>query len=82
MNSDYIPAETFCCVCGCLIKDQQIADNIQGTIVHRNNPNIVSIDPFDGYLCVEHSAAIAHNIAGGLPAARRKQRELQKQDRL
>lgn len=80
-RSDYIPSETFCFVCGFLIKERQIGDNIQGTITHGHVPNQTTIEPFDGHMCHECSTRVKANIEGGIETARRKSRELQKNDR-
>lgn len=76
MRSDYLPSETFCCVCGCVIKEHQIKGNIEGVITWRDSDALTRVDPIDVYLCDEHLSQLVTNIKGGLPMARRKTYEL------
>lgn len=77
MRSDYLPSETFCCFCGLVIKERQIAGNIEGIITY-NGVNCIEANPLDAYLCEEHLNMLVKNIKGGITAARRKTYELER----
>lgn len=81
MRAEYLPSETFCCFCGLIIKEKQIAGNMEGIMVHRVSPNDMHIDPLDVYLCDEHLKLLTRNIKGGIDAARRRTYELENSGR-
>jgi uncharacterized protein YlaI len=81
MRSEYLPAETFCCVCGFIIKEHQIKGNMEGVITyveHDTQGRVVKVDPLDAYLCSECLNQIVTHTKGGLPMARRKTYELKR----
>jgi len=80
MRSDYRPAETFCCVCGCLIRDHQIGGSVEGTAIDMTEGKIEFI-PFDAWFCREHFVEMKANIKGGLPKAHRRARDIENNDR-
>jgi len=81
LRSDYLPAKTFCCVCGMIIKEHQIGGDIDGIMAHRDLSGPTRVDPFHGYLCREHAIVIKKHLDGGLPAAERRVKELERLDR-
>lgn len=80
MRSDYKPAETFCCVCGLVIKDHQIGGNLTGTAIDMTEEGKIHIKPFDAWLCREHMTVIRDHIEQGLPAARRRSERIENHD--
>jgi hypothetical protein len=80
MRSDYKPAETFCCIDGHLIKGHQIGGNIQGNVMDMTGPGVITVSPFDGWVCIECMNEMKRHIEGGLPQARRRAKEIARLD--
>lgn len=72
IRSDYLPSKTFCAICGHIIKEHQIAGNIEGIITHREPDGKLYVDPCDIYVCPEHLRVIQDHIKGGMEMAEKR----------